>query len=77
MGLLGVGVGAVSGTADKVVHMPDEILTKEITHFVASYSPWEYWTVICIGAILVALAIWLFLMACKKQQEDTPLPLAE
>ncbi len=72
LGVVGAGTASLFGTPDKVVG-------KEITNLVAAYSPWEYWTVICIGAILVAVGMWLFFKArnSNKTKEDTPLPLSE
>ena len=79
LGCIGAGAGAMAGTSDQVVpdeYLPDQVITREITNYVNAYSPWEYWTVICIGAILVALALWLFFKS-RKQLEEIPLFLAD
>ena len=63
--LIGGGVGAAFGT-------PDQVEQRPVVELVSAYSPYEYWSVMIVGAIIVAIGIFLLLKSKKKYgNQDT------
>lgn len=60
--LIGGGMGLAAGT-------PDKTIPGTITTMVNAYSPWEYWSVIVAGCLLVSIGVLLFVGVMRRQMK--------